>query len=383
MKTATFDAAHLADSVNKAARIAPSRGAGFDKAAGIVFWVSGTGCQIQATDLECSYWQNIPIAETTGFEGGETVKWRLASTTISKLVSSFPLDTGLKIKLIDNDDSWIRISAGRTKVRIPSIDTDTYPNLAPVSRDGMSDANNFAAKVAQVAWATAKDGLFSGVHIDGQRLVATDRYTLAIVPCEVALSSPVTVPLGSLVALIKDATDAKIKSENNRLELALDAETVAAATLLDDPYPNVMSLTAFEKHWVGSTTFSKQIFVETVERMLTIVASEKMPRLVCTVSDDEMILDVDEPDLGKIQETIDCQTLWPEGVTCADLTEQRRSFTVTPSYLKNAVNVCKTGRVNLSFGHRDDPQRSGTVPIIVSDDTGYKAYVMPRQSKGS
>ena len=61
--TIVFENAILADAVNKAARVSPTKGAAFDKAAGIVFDVEPQKrtAFVRSTDLEVSFEQEIPI----------------------------------------------------------------------------------------------------------------------------------------------------------------------------------------------------------------------------------------------------------------------------------------------------------------------------------
>lgn len=385
----TFDAAHLADAVGKAARVAPTRGAGGDKSAGIVFKVTEGQlawgqdfAQVRATDLEVHYWQNLPVVETKGFDPGEVMEWRLPSTTISKLAASLTLDASLQVKFIDVHDGWLRIKAGRMNVKLPMIPMDTYPLIKLVDPTGMVEANDFATKVGAVSWATGKNGVLSGIHVTGTELVGCDGYTLASIPCAVAIAQPITVPLGTLVGLLKDATDVRLAAMPDRLEMALDKETEAACTIFGDPYPAVGAIMGRPDMSVASIMFSKSTFVETADRMLTVVPSEKSPRLECTIEEGALVLDVDEPELGRIREVIDANVLLGEGMSFADMPMEQRQFAASPTYLKQAVNACRSGRVNIRFGHRTDPDAHWKWPLVVSDDeTGYKAWVQTLRPK--
>jgi DNA polymerase III sliding clamp (beta) subunit (PCNA family) len=363
----TFDAATLADAVQKAARVAPTKGAAYDTAAGLCFDIDTihSVAILKSTNLEVSYRQELSISDVKG----ENCTWRIPANMLAGLTANLPLGTGTVITFIDTGDSAIRIQSGTMTVKLNMI-TGDFPTIPPFDVDDLSDAYDFAQKVARVAWACEKDGsILSGVHVDGSHLVGCNRNVAAIIPCQVPLASPVTVPLFTLGTILRNATDVKVSAADKCLNIQLDAESQATSRLFEGAYPAVKGLV--RKDYLMKVTFSRTAFVEAAKRLLVVAQNDRLPTIKFTFNVGlvrSLVLDLDVPQTGRIQDTIDIT---------GDYTDPGEIWFI-PSLIVPAIENVKDEIVTMEVGH-EDPKQFAMKNIRISDSTGYEAIVMPRR----
>jgi DNA polymerase III sliding clamp (beta) subunit (PCNA family) len=367
---ATFSAATLADAVQKASKIAPTKGAAFDQAAGLLFDVRPEAAEVfvSATNMDSSYKQRVPMTEG---EGGRTL-WRLPSTLLTRMMSSLTMDSGETVDLIDTGaDTFLRVKSGRFVAKLAMFDTTTFPRLEEFTSAGMASASDFASRVEQVAWACdPSSNTLNGVHIDGERIVGCNQSVLAVVPCVVPIEHPVTVPLYTMAPLLRTATDFKLRAHDKKLLMMLDGETWATSQLVEAVYPQYQNV--MRKDFSGNVKANRGAFVEAVNRILVLAATEKLPRIELKFDGTQMIktltFDMDVPEVGRMQDMIDVASdEWDDVFTIYFSAQQ----------LVKAVETSRRDFVNIEFG---SPTRNGPLlPIRVSDDSGYEVYVMPRK----
>lgn len=367
----TFENAQLSDALSKAVRVAPTKGAAFDKASGFLMNVNPITKQmvLRATNLETSYIQHVPAIEGTGDE----VVWRLPSALLSSLVTNLPMaGNDAQTTFIDRGDGFIRVSAGSVKVRMNTLPVGDFPILNEFDGSDFKDANEFASKVDQVAWACdKKSSVLGGVHIDGELLVGCNQQLLAVVPCATSVINPITVPLFTLAPILKSATDVSIGSDDRRMLMMLDAETQATSQLMEGAFPNFRSI--MRDNFLGFFKVRKQTLVEAMQRMLSLFRNERLP--VTQVSFDGtgllkmIVFDMDVPDTGRMMDTVDCLD--------GDFTD-KLDIHLDPGMLLDAVSHSMSDVVSIQFGH-EDPEKAWQLPVRVSDDKGYECYLMPRR----
>lgn len=368
MIKAVFDAATLADAVQKAARLAPTKGSAFDKAQGILIEVDPTAMTaiIKSTNIDVSYHQRLILSDGKG----DPARWRIPSGTLAGLVTNLPMGAGAVVNFFDRGDGAIRITSGRVAVKLNLLNADEFPAVTAFSTDNMSEANDFAQKVSQVAWATAKDNsIISGIHITGTHLVATDRNAAAFLPCIVPIDEPVTVPIPILAPILKAATDVNLKVYDDRLLIMLDAESQSKCAIIEGAFPPVTNL--LRDDYTGKITLPKTAFVEAINRLLVVGRSDRMPVVVVTITPGlipTMVLDLEASDSGRIQDTIDI----------GGEVEDEFKLGLTPGYIVPAIEASKSESVTFQYGNAD-PKKSPNVPIRITDDFGYEAIVAPRR----
>lgn len=368
---AVFDAATLADAVQKAARVSPTKGAAYDLAAGVRIVIDPAKSQgiVMATNVDVTYHQVVAAQEITG----EARDWRIPSAMLSGLVSNLPLGSGATISFIDPGDGAIRVKSGKVAVKINMIvkqEPDTYPAIEPFEPAGLTEAGDFAQKVAQVAWACAKDGsVLSGVHVDGESLIGCNRDLAALVPCKVQIDRAVTVPLFTLGTILRNASDVRVVASDRTLNIQLDPETQATSRLFEAEYPNVKGL--LRKDYTMAVTFNRTSFVESAKRMMVVGANDRAPTVKLTFHAGlvrTLTLDLDVPDAGRIQDTIDVTGEYTDPAEIG----------FTPSYIIAAIENAKDNNVTMELGHAD-PKKFSLSPVRISDGTGYEVLLMPKR----
>lgn len=376
--TMVFETSLLYDAVQKAARISPTKGDGFDKAGGIFFDVDPTArtCVIRATDLDVTYEQEVPVLEGSGGKNA----WRIPARQLVDLLANLPQAEGAAVHVIDTGqgDSTIRISAGKTFASLYMMSTDVFPRNAFQWELGvLSNAADLSNKVERVSWACdhkSKDSPLAGVHIDGKFLVGARKDAMVWVPCEVTLDRAVTVPLNTLAALLKGASECKIRATERRCQLQLDSRTKTTSSLIEGNYPDVMRVQRTD--FMGTATVRKTSFLETLERMQAMSKTEKLPRLTISIEPNaliqSMVFDLQVPNQSRIRDEIDIETTYsgPDFV-----------IQFTPRVLVDAVTHVRGDNFTFSWGSADPEKPHDLMSVEIADEGGYKCYAMPRKPR--
>ena len=366
----TFESATLADAVQKAARIAPSKGAAFDLAAGLLFEVDPDAQRvvIKSTNLDSTYRQ---VLNVTDGKGGATT-WRLPSQLLAGLVSNMPLGSGNTVTFADPGDNAIRIMSGNIKAKVKTLD-GTFPTIEAFDASKLSSASDFAQKVGQVSWACSKapTHILSGVHIDGENLIGCDTQSAALVPCVVPLDAPVTVPIGPLAPVLRMATDARIGADDRTLYLMLDAETQITARIFEDKYPDVKAVRPKSHRY--EVELPRQQLIDAINRLLVVAREERMPTVRLTFNVGivpTLTLDVIVPDSGnRIQDSVGISGTIPS---------DNLEVWFTPSALIGALDNAKGDSTKMQFGPEDESLTALSMFRFL-DGKGYEALVMPRR----
>lgn len=370
--TIVFENALLADAVNKAARVSPTKGAAFDKAAGIFFSVDPNKdvAMIRSTDLEVSFEQEVPIVEGTG----DPAQWRIPSTILQSLVSTLAMTEGNTTTFADRGDECIRFKSGRTVARLNMYDVKSFPEGIFDWQEGeLSMAQDIIHKVEQVSWACDRKStsILSGVHMDGEALYATDTHALAVVPTSISVNEAITVPLSSVAVILKSASDCRIRSFGHRFQVALDAQTRVTTNVLEGKYPNIKGV--MRDNFLSTIKVHRQGFLDSLGRLLVLARTEKLPTLAIEINGTGLVntltFDMDIPNVGRMQDSIDVETDFDDSFTMG----------ILPQLLNNAVDHARGDYIDIDFGH-EDPEKSPMTPIQIRDKSGYRCYVMPKRS---
>lgn len=371
--TAIFDNATLADAVNKAGRIAPTKGAGFDKAAGIQFqvWPQERICRVRATNLEVSFEMDIDILEGKG----DPRTWRMPSGLLTSLMSTLPIGDGAATEFIDRgSDAAIRLKCGRTVVKMNMYEGDLGEGMfAWEPTGGFTVAHDLAQRVEQVSWATdSKSNILQGVHVNGEHLIATDGKVMAMTPAKIETPTPITVPLSTLSALLTGASDCRLGTSAKRCLLQLDEHTRATSVLVEGNYPDIRR--AMRTDFLGTMKVHRGQFSDTLDRLMVLARTEKLPRLSLELDGTGLVsmltLDLDIPDIGRMQDSIDVETDF----------DSIFNISFTPNDIVRALSHCKSDYVHIDFGHADE-KKSPLSNIQLRDEKDYISYIAPRKDK--
>lgn len=361
MTTAVFETATLADTIKKAARVAPAKGQAFDKAAGLVLDVAPDVTQVRATNLEIYYMEWV---DSMKVEGDRAV-WRVPAALFASVLGSLPIGTGKTVEL-RQDGNLLHMSSGRTKARFNLLDPEYYPIWTVFDPDNLVKANDLGGRIAQVSWAAsgnAADVPWNGVHLDGQMAVATDRYRLATVPLAIPdLVHPVTVPGALLATVLKQTGEVDITVEGTQLLLMPDEHSQVRAVCYAQEYPPVQKI--MRRDQPRQLQVHKSALVEMISRAQNFAGSDRTPILRLFIGQEEVAVMMSNHEVGMLGDVVDVTGY-------AD--HKRCEFKFTPKNLLDALNAAPNDEVVLAY---DDEKKARTMRI--DGGSGYEAWIAPR-----
>lgn len=375
MISVTFETAGLAAAVGKAARVAPSKGMAFDKAAGILIEGRTKGfvdkpITIKATNLEVDY---LEWVEPLELKADEDFNWRLNSQLLAGFVTGLPIGSGKTVTITqDADNARITMKSGKTKAMISPIVGRSYKEWEAFDGSDLKEVTGFASRINQAGWATDRETVpYSGIHIDGEHIYATDRYRMVRVPCEVPISRPVTVPLDTLAPILKTVEDVRLGVDDRSLMLMPDEYTQMRTVIFDADYPPIER--AMKTDFDRVVTLPRIAFREAASRMLGLVGrGERYPRLVMRMHDGLIEMGMEVEGVGSMTDEIEVTT---ENVEIGNPTKTEPiDLFFTPTYLTEALDKTRADTVTLSY-RTDTPYRVARV----SDGQGYDVWLMPRK----
>lgn len=363
----TFANTTLSEAISRAARIAPTKGAAFDKAAGIFIDVSPSArkATIRSTNLEVTYRHDI-----TALSGsGNDVQWRVPSYLIDGLMQSLGQGETDTTTLIDRNDDKIRLKSGRTVTALQLLDVNTFPSEEKIPSFQGIPADELASKVDRVAWAAdPKSTKLSGVMVDGRRIVACNNYSVAVMECVVAVQQQIVAPLETMRSILRSASDVRMATEGKKLYVSIDETAVCSTTLIQEEYPHIDNL--LRTNFLGSMRIHRAMFTDCMARINTIAKQERLPKITLQLDTSGFMkmltLDVEVTGVARIRDEMDVTTDF-EG-----------NFTISfiPAMIEKAIENAQGELVLMEFGVEGDPNKVHSVRI--SDDKGYQCYVMPK-----
>lgn len=365
--TITFETATLADSVKKAAVVAPSKGAAFDKAAGIVFDVRPSEpdpVTIRATNLDIFY---MEIVDTVKAEG-EAVTWRLPAT-LAQVISSFPIGSGKQVTM-EQIGNAVRITSGRIKAKMNLITSEYYPSWEPFDPTNLQEVSALGERIKQVAWAAStkiNDEPLSGIHFDGEVMVSTDKYRIAMADFRMAVDSPVTIPAAIIGQIVKSMGDTRVGIGGDMMLLMPDEHTQIKARLYGQQFINFKRVTRREQPL--SFTCKKEGLLELIARCNTYIGNERFPTLRVFIGEEEIAMLLANETMGLMGDVVEIP---------GQAQHDRIEVKFLPKYLSDALSASPNDDVTI--GYNLDPKQC---MLIIDGGSGYKAWVMPRMDTGA
>lgn len=364
----TFETATIAEAVKSAERVAPSRGAAFDKAAGIVIDVDSTSptVVVRSTNTDIFHMAWVDYIKLEG--DGETI-WRLPSRLFTDLMSKLPIGSGKEVTL-EQKGKQLHVEQGRTKARFNLIDPDHYPTWAAFDPDGLVPAPDLGGRLCMVDWAAAKsEAPYSGVHFDGARVIATDRYRLATVPMSVpGLDKPVTVPAGILGSILKQTGEVQIGIRGEQLLIMPDEYTQLRCIVYAAEYPNVGRVMDNNRSHPERVEFDKDDLLTLIDRSLTFQGSDRTPTLRVFIGQEELAVMMGHQELGMIGDVLEIP---------GQCTHNRVELKFTPKNLQDVLVNAPNKKVTMGY----NPDAPGRM-IYIDGGSGYEAWAMPRVETG-
>lgn len=365
MTKLVFENAAFAEMVRRLDRIVPKKGEAFDKAGGVFFDINPGvewGVVARATDLQVFY-----MEWSTPLKGeGAPTRWRVMGPVLSNVVNSLPIGSDRTVTLEDKDGK-LHITSGKLRARISLMDTQYYPDWQPFNPEGTVAVPMLGARIEQVAWAAAREGdLLTGVHFDGQRLVATDRYKLAAVPVEAPhIYRPVTVPAAALGPILRQMGDTAIGIVDSQLVLMPNPYTQIRCTIYEGKYPPVERV--MRRDSPQKVTFNKTHFLDALNRVQAFSKADRLPAVRLTIGEGavEMYMRGDST-----EEDIE------DAIELPEVAHPAHAIKITPKNLADALQAAPNESVTLHY----DLSNSAKMLYITSGS--FEAWLVPHVDIG-
>lgn len=366
-----FETATFAEAIKAADKVAPTRGAAFDKSHGIVIEVDPTSSTVtvRATNNDLFY---MSWVDNVGVQGDATV-WRLPSKVLTQVVTSLPYGTGKTVSFEEEKKGQLNMTCGRTKARFGLIHAEDYPMWAAFDPDTLFPASDLGGTINMVEWAAAKVEIpLNGVYFDGKQVVATDRYRLARVPLTIGdLDRPITVPGGLLSQVIKQTGEVMIGTDGNQLLVMPDEYTQIRCVIYEEKYQNVdkvMRLFAPDTY-PHHVEFSREELVTVINRAMAFQGNgREVPMLRMFIGSEEIRVMMSDKEKGMLGDVLEVP-----GQADHDMSEIK----FTPKNLLDSLGNCPNDRVKMYY----DPAKT-TGLVYIDGGGGFDVWVMPRAETG-
>lgn len=324
---------------------------------------------LAATDLEVGIRGSHPAdVEIAG-------KVTVSAKKLYEIVRELPNEL---VSLEVTENAYVKICCDRAQFALAGNAADEYPTLpnfslgktAPVQAvflSEMIERTMYAASADETRY-NLNGVYFEQLPTSGKvRMVATDGHRLAIVDRMLGtelsgLESGVIIPrkgLGELKHLLdeEDTEEVELGFEGNSA-LVRKGEVTLVMRLIEGEFPNYQQVIPKE------TNINLTVVVETLARALRRVAllsAERSRAIKFELSDGQLRLSSNNPDLGDAQEEID-----------VDYAGEPITVAFNARYLMDALNSIKAKEVRLGFKDATSPAQ-----LIPTDDDDALAVVMP------
>lgn len=368
MTRVVFETATLADTIKKAAKIAPNSGQAFDKAAGVVLEISPEPlpATVRATDLLVFYREWIDVVEWPD----KPVTWRLPSSVLAQVLSSLPIGTGKTVTLEEKavgHSIQVHVSSGRTKARFNLLDARYFPEWAVFDPDKLYKASDLGGRVASVSWAAAKSEVpISGVHLTGEVACATDRYRMAAAPLPIPdLDTPITVPGGALANVLKATGNISIGVEGTQLLIMPDEHTQIRAVIYAEKYPPIER--AMRRDHPASFKVKKTDLLEIMNRANNFSGGDRIPTMRVFLGKEEFAVMMANDEIGLLGDVVEVP---------GHCTHDRIEYKFTPKNLIDSISNTPNEQIDIFYY----PENTN-MQWRIDGGSGYEAWVAPRAER--
>jgi DNA polymerase III sliding clamp (beta) subunit (PCNA family) len=362
-----FEVAAIADAVKKAARIAPTKGNAFDKAAGLLFDIDpevDLTVALKSTDLNIF---SIEWVDPIEIEGDAT-RWRVPSAIFAQAISGLQIGSGrtliLEEKLTGNNMA-LHLTCGRLKAKFNLMDASFYPDWPIFDPASLITLNDLGGRISQVEWAADKSmPPLSGIHFDGKKIVSTDRYRLASAPMEVPnLSEAVTVPAGLLGQILRQTGEVQFGLDDHHMLLMPDEHTQLRAILYGEEYPQVERV--MRRDQPASFKARKTAMLEVISRASAFSGSERFPLLKVFIGREEFAVMMENLEVGLLGDVVEIPGY---------ANHSRVQIFFSPTNLTEGINACPSDEIEFFY----DPDNPKAL-IRISGGSGYECWLAPRR----
>lgn len=369
MTKVVFETATLQSAINKAARIAPGKGAAFDKAAGIIIEVnpvSDSPVVVRATDLDTFYMEWVDCVKAEG----DPIIWRIPSKVFGGVIAGLPIGSGREVTLRDvmNDNGYrhLELTQARAKAKFNLMAAEYYPHWSAFDPDILTVTPDIGGMISLVEWAASRgnDGVLTGVHLDGKRAIATDKYRFATAPLPIDhITEPITIPATVLASLLKQKGEVKIAVVDGQLFVMPDGFTQIRTITFGEKYPSVERI--MRRDQPDQVRFRKSIILEMMKQAMNFVGSDRNPLLQMFVGREEIAVYLANHETGGLGDVLDVP---------AQADHPRVELRFTPKNIIDAVENAPSEEVVLWYN-----RSNARNPVRIDGGSGYEAWVAMRR----
>lgn len=375
MTTVTFETAVFIEAVRRAASLAPTKGAAFDKAAGIIIEIipDDGDAVFRCTDQQTFVTRWVKALSIESSEPETT--WRVPSGPFSGVAEKLR-PTG-NVSLTQTGKT-LTLIAGRTKAEFSLMDSSGYPKWDVFEEENLATVENLGVALRAVSWAKADggDGVMDGVHLSGEYAIATNRYRVCRYPLMIKdmPEGGITLSAPSVKTLSEFKGDVKFGTNGHQAFFMPDDDTQVRVVLYGEPFP-------FPKR-VYELEYTDQIVVQPSELMrmigLTDVISQSdrsIPSLRFWIGKGTIAALARSDEIGAIRDIIDIP---------GQANHDRVEIKINPKYLAlaldNGEGTSVTLRYNSGIKYINLGEKSpDRIRCVLRFDklNGYNAWVIP------
>jgi DNA polymerase III sliding clamp (beta) subunit (PCNA family) len=363
--TVVFENATFQDVIAKAAKIAPTRGGAFDKAAGVMIEVDSETQEVtvRTTNLDVYY---MEVLDAVSIEG-DSVNWLLPSVVIEAFANKLPIGSGKQLTLTQ-EGGYLNLQTGRTKARMHLISNSYYPNWEPFDPGTLTQVNKFSDLLDLVQWAAEKGGTppLNGICLDGDYIAASDRFKAVRVPLKIDdMSESVVIPVSLTKVLTKHMGDVEVGIRNGQLLVMPDDSTQIQCVLYAEKFPNLHPLFDMVQANPDVVKFKKQNMLEILDRAMVMSGRDRLPTLrMFLVKEKVAVLMVDEH-AGQLGDVLDVPGY------CI---HERHQIIFNPKMLIDAVTKSPNDDVTMTYNQTDPYAK-----VKIDGGSGYEVIIVPRR----
>ena len=269
--------------------------------------------RLKATDLDLEVTETV--AAVVEQAGATTVPAHMLYDIVRKLPD------GAEVMLSKSDDSTLNITSGKSQFKLQILPETDFPDLTAgefshtfriqaTSLKGLIDRTQFAISTEETRYYL--NGIyFHSVEDDGElvlRAVATDGHRLARAQIDAPVGSEgmpgIIIPrkaVGEIQRLLEDP-DGSVTIELSDTKIRLTLETlVLTSKLIDGTFPDYNRVIPANND--KQLSLERTVFTSAVDRVST-VSSDRGRAVKLSISNDRLILSVNNPDSGSAEEEI-------------------------------------------------------------------------------
>jgi DNA polymerase III sliding clamp (beta) subunit (PCNA family) len=365
--TVVFETATISEAIRAAEKVAPSKGQAFDKAAGIVLEIEPetSTVVVKATNTAIFH---MAWVDAVNMEGPSTT-WRLPSALFARHMAALPIGSGKEVTFTQNANR-LHVDQGRIKARFQLMDSSHYPMWGAFDPDDLTTVKDFGGKVSLIEWAAdATEIPISGFYLDGEYVLATDRYRLAAVPLAISeLTSPVVVPAGLIGSLFRQTGEVQMRVDETQLLIMPDEYTQYRIALFGDKYPNAKRIMENNRDKPNHVKLRKSALLEVINRAMNFSGTERIPKLRMFIGGEEIGCMMQDREAGMIGDVLELP---------GQAVHDKGELSFTPKNIVDALDKCPNEEVDLYY----DISKPGAL-VYINGGSGFEAWVMPRKEVG-